>query len=302
MRLSSLRWALFAAGEPVTPVCLRYNWRHYNPSGCGKNHVLPVALLRTLLQFKNSVEITILDTYVPSGAEISDPRLYASNVRRVMASHLQVAVTEHSYDDAFLAYESKAHVGSDFEVARLKSLYNCSYEELKELLKAFELHDKDHSGAISCDEFREAVGTAGLCCSQSTTGEASLEQIFAFFDQDNSGEIEYREFIQVAALLSGRCTSQSRAKLAFLIYDTEKQGKVRRGILQQAVNSSVASLGDDLGHELLEGEDDELDFAQFCTLVAERPEALEAALEPLRLRLNLPTLGSAAPSEIKKDK
>ena len=45
--------------------------------------------------------------------------LYASSVcplPKVMAAHLDVPCTEQSYEDAFFAFGSRAHVGSDFEV------------------------------------------------------------------------------------------------------------------------------------------------------------------------------------------
>ena len=50
--------------------------------------------LRMLCQLNNSVEVTILPPYVPSQQEQADPRLYASNVRRLFADTLQVPMIE----------------------------------------------------------------------------------------------------------------------------------------------------------------------------------------------------------------
>jgi len=297
--LVQFKQGAFSAGQPITPVCLRYRWRHYNPSGCGKNCSMPVAILRMLLQFANFCDIDILDTYVPSEAEKKDPRLFAENVRKLMAFHLNVPFTEHSYDDAFLAYESKAHVGTDFELGPLKAMYDWSYEDLRTLLRTFEQLDGSRSGAIGHRDFAKAMQSLGL---GQVRDSASVERLFSFLDQDRSGGIEYREFVQIAALLSGRCSAVTCAKLAFLIYDVGGTGKVRRGLLQKAVDSAIAhpsSEDEPSPGTLLLGEagaEEELHFEQFVALVEAKPAVLEAGLGLLRDRLGLPGLGQGAPA------
>lgn len=312
----------FSSGQPVTPVCLRYPFKHYNPCGCGKNTNVGMAILRMLLQFKNRCEIDVLDTYVPSELEKEDPRIFAGNVRMEMAAHLQVPFTEHSYDDAFLVHASKAHVGNDFEISQLKSMYNYTFDDLKALLKTFEQCDRSNSGVISYTEFKQAMSSGGLVQEGSDVSVErlkSVERVFAFIDQDHSGGIEYREFVQIAALLSGRCSLVSRAQLAFLVYDVEGKGKVQRRLLRQAVDDSVAhprtssvvsdtvDSADELspGSQLLgncgdEEDTEELDMDEFCKLVESQPAVLEDALDLVRDRLGMSgNLGHLIPG--KKD-
>ena len=44
-------------------------------------------------QFYNSLNVTILPPYIPSEAERKDPDLYADNVRRLYAQHLQLPLS-----------------------------------------------------------------------------------------------------------------------------------------------------------------------------------------------------------------
>lgn len=267
----------FSTGEPVTPVCLRYVWQHYNPSGCGKNSNAGIALLRSMLQFKNRCEIKILDTYVPSSEEKADPLIFAKNVRTLMASQLGVPCTDHSYEDAKLGYESKAKVGCDFEVAQLKSTYGYSMEELTELMKLFGHFDTSSSGAVSKKEFAEFIRSAD---SAFECDESLASRLFEFIDSDESGSIEFPEFVELAALLSGRRTTMSRTWLAFLVRDIKGTGKVERKLLRSVLDDSSGGSEDA----------DEFDIEDFSQLAKRHPDVLEAALDPLRSCLGLPSL------------
>merc|ERR1712151_1200924 len=50
-----------------------------------------------------------------------------------------------------------------------------------------------------------------------------------------NGRIEYREFVQFLALLSGRCSQETLVKLAFLIIDQEGTGRVHTRALRGMV-------------------------------------------------------------------
>jgi len=286
----------FCSGHPVLPVCLKFPHKHYNPGWCGRNESLPLSLLRIMLQFANHCEIDILEAYVPSEAERQEPILFGNNVRKAMARHLGIGTTEHSYDDAFLAAQAVETTGN-FEVAELKSAYNFAFDDLAGILKKFHKMDRDKSGTLSQAEFSEVIRSCSL---GSLRGAASVDKLFSFFDQDGSGCIDYVEFVQGSALMSGKCSASSRAKLAFLILDVEGTGKVRRGLLQKSIDSglahalnpfeipqfaspgtrlmSIATLSDPTVRE-------EIGFEEFKTVVNENPEILDAALQVLRDRL-----------------
>ncbi|KAL2471757.1 Lysophospholipid acyltransferase LPEAT1 [Abeliophyllum distichum] len=73
----------FLAQAPVLPVILRYPYQRFSPawdSISGARHVLLL-----LCQFVNYMEVKQLPVYYPSQQEKDDPKLYAENVRRLMA-------------------------------------------------------------------------------------------------------------------------------------------------------------------------------------------------------------------------
>ncbi|CAN4093818.1 unnamed protein product [Withania somnifera] len=73
----------FLAGAPVQPVILRYPYQRFSPAWDSISGVRHVIFL--LCQFVNYVEAIWLPVYYPSQQEKDDPRLYAENVRRLMA-------------------------------------------------------------------------------------------------------------------------------------------------------------------------------------------------------------------------
>ncbi|XP_049390337.1 lysophospholipid acyltransferase LPEAT1 isoform X2 [Solanum stenotomum] len=73
----------FLSGAPVQPVILRYPYQRLSPAWDSISGARHVILL--LCQFVNYMEATWLPVYYPSQQEKDDPRLYAENVRRLMA-------------------------------------------------------------------------------------------------------------------------------------------------------------------------------------------------------------------------
>ncbi|XVE94754.1 hypothetical protein REPUB_Repub02eG0036200 [Reevesia pubescens] len=74
----------FLARAPVLPVILRYPYQRFSPAWDTISGVRHVVFL--LCQFVNHMEVTRLPVYYPSQQEKDDSKLYANNVRRLMAS------------------------------------------------------------------------------------------------------------------------------------------------------------------------------------------------------------------------
>ncbi|XP_040996562.1 lysophospholipid acyltransferase LPEAT1-like isoform X2 [Juglans microcarpa x Juglans regia] len=82
----------FLAKAPVLPVILRYPFRRFSPawdSMSGARHVFFL-----LCQFVNHLEVIRLPIYYPSQQEKDDPKLYADNVRRLMASEGNLTLSD----------------------------------------------------------------------------------------------------------------------------------------------------------------------------------------------------------------
>ena len=82
------RTGAFVLGKPVLPVCLHYRFKHHSPAWTFTNEAWQ--LLRTLTQFVNYLDVTIQPPYMPSAAEVSNPRLFADHVREHMANTLSL--------------------------------------------------------------------------------------------------------------------------------------------------------------------------------------------------------------------
>ncbi|KAI3684810.1 hypothetical protein L6452_34036 [Arctium lappa] len=73
----------FLAKSPVLPVILRYPYERFSPAWDSISGARHVILL--LCQFVNNMTVTRLPIYYPSQEEKENPKLYAENVRRLMA-------------------------------------------------------------------------------------------------------------------------------------------------------------------------------------------------------------------------
>ncbi|CAL0327031.1 unnamed protein product [Lupinus luteus] len=82
----------FLAQAPVQPVILKYPYQRFSPAWdtiSGVRH-----LIFLLCQFVNYIEVTKLPVYYPSQQEKEDPKLYANNVRRLMASEGNLVLSD----------------------------------------------------------------------------------------------------------------------------------------------------------------------------------------------------------------
>ncbi|KAM5564822.1 lysophospholipid acyltransferase LPEAT1 [Rosa sericea] len=82
----------FLAKAPVLPVILRYPYQRFSPAWDSISGVRHVIFL--LCQFKNRIEVTRLPVYYPSQEEKDDPKLYANNVRKLMASEGSMTLSD----------------------------------------------------------------------------------------------------------------------------------------------------------------------------------------------------------------
>uniref|UniRef100_A0A1Y1N7U0 Phospholipid/glycerol acyltransferase domain-containing protein n=1 Tax=Photinus pyralis TaxID=7054 RepID=A0A1Y1N7U0_PHOPY len=114
----------FYPGVPIQPVCIRYpnkldtvTWTWEGPSALK-------LLWLTLTQVYSYCEIEFLPVYTPSEAEKRDPKLFANNVRNVMAKALGVPVLDYTYDDCRLMTRAKEmnlpHANSLVEIQKLR--------------------------------------------------------------------------------------------------------------------------------------------------------------------------------------
>lgn len=93
------RLGAFIPGVPVQPICLRYSNSLDTVTWTWEGIGALKVLCWTLAQLHTSVQLEYLPPYVPNKQEKEDPKLFASNVRAVMAKQLNIPVTDCNYFD-----------------------------------------------------------------------------------------------------------------------------------------------------------------------------------------------------------
>ena len=219
----------FTAQQNVQPLILRYSSPYYDVAACGDNNGGMVqSFLLMMCQPWIHLKCTMMPVYKPTAAEQADAILFARNVRAKMADEMRVPVTEHSYEDVFFVQHmqkvGKKQVGNEFVVKDIRNAFNLSKDAINALLDRF-AGATGKKSVMDVDEFCR--------CLDLKVGTREAEMLFHFFDNDDSGHIEFPEFIRGVALLSQNVNDVDRLKLAFAMLDHEKEGKVALADLRQ---------------------------------------------------------------------
>mmetsp|Transcript_64682 Transcript_64682/g.95642 ORF Transcript_64682/g.95642 Transcript_64682/m.95642 type:complete len:411 (+) Transcript_64682:30-1262(+) len=93
----SFRSGSFVPGAPVKPVLVSMPFKHFSPSY--ESIYTQVLVARSLCQFYNRMQVRYLEDYIPSEEEKNDPKLYAENVRNIIAYASNLPMCDASYAD-----------------------------------------------------------------------------------------------------------------------------------------------------------------------------------------------------------
>lgn len=139
-------------------------------------------------------------------------------------------------------------------------------EETKKLVKSFKIMDCNGDGVLSRQELISAYEKSmprDLACS-------TVDQVMRSVDSDNSGVIDFSEFI-LASLHSKTVLSQPNLQLLFRQFDEDGSGKVTIAEIKEKVRTKDNSISDELWDELVgqvdSNSDRELDFGEFSRLM-----------------------------------
>lgn len=207
----------FFPGVPVQPVLLRYNnalntfpWTWDGPGAFS-------VFWLTLCNLSNNLELEFLPVYRPSEEEKHDPKLYARNVRAVMAKAYKVPVTDHTYEDTRLMEEAKA-MGLPCEVGvvefhKLLSKLGFKLEGLRTHLTKY-ADIASSGGYIKIEDFAKYLNVPV---------SPALQEVFDVYDRDGSGKIDFREYVIGCALVSQPANTEDTFQMAFKMFGGDKE-------------------------------------------------------------------------------
>ncbi|XP_013172671.1 PREDICTED: 1-acylglycerophosphocholine O-acyltransferase 1 isoform X2 [Papilio xuthus] len=255
----------FYPGVPVQPVTIRYpnardtvTWTWEGPGALK-------LLWLTLTQVHSSCEIEFLPVYYPNEAEKKDPKLYARNVRDVMARALGVPVLDYTYDDCRL-------------IARAKQLHIPGGAAAREVAEARQQLGLDRSGLdagwcgagarwVTREQFGERLGVPD---------HPALHKLFDIFVQRSSGLVYFPDYLLCTCfLVTQHAPLTELISYAFKLYDSSGSGRVQMTDFEEIATKCVGLSVED-AHNVFQQADAEekgyLTYDEFISFAQKRSD------------------------------
>uniref|UniRef100_A0A8C8E418 Lysophosphatidylcholine acyltransferase 2 n=1 Tax=Oryzias sinensis TaxID=183150 RepID=A0A8C8E418_9TELE len=220
--LITFKQGAFIPGVPVQPVLIRYPNKMDTVTWTWQGYSSMTLLLLTLCQLYTTVEIEFLPPHVPTEEEKKSPALYASRVRETMAQALRVPVTDHTYEDCRLmisAGELTLPMEAGLvEFTKISCKLNLKWDNVKKELENFAAMARScKGGRITLDEFARFLKLPVT---------PALEELFALFDRDGDGTIDFREYVIGVTILCRPANTEDLLRMAFKLFDTDEDEKI----------------------------------------------------------------------------
>ncbi|XP_020284682.1 lysophosphatidylcholine acyltransferase isoform X1 [Pseudomyrmex gracilis] len=230
--LITFKSGAFYPGVPVQPVCIRYpnkldtvTWTWEGPGALK-------LLWLTLTQLNSSCEIEFLPVYKPSEAEKLDPKLYANNVRRLMADALKIPVSDYTYDDCRII--RKAHQLHLPHASSIVKTHKLRYKlGLVESKTEEELVQKKTSnfGEVNLQEFAQIL--------RLDEKDPTTQQLFRIHDKLGLGKIDLEEYIFTVLATANASSELDKVEIAFDVCGSKTTTSLTQSELRKALRLSL---------------------------------------------------------------
>ncbi len=140
-----------------------------------------------------------------------------------------------------------------------------SKEEIVEIKRAFDLFDDDNDGSITPKDLADAYNEMGM-----NANNKVIYQILAELDHDNSGMIDFDEFIQLATARPDFKPTRNELMKIFRIFDIGSKGKISKQDLKKIADELGQETSDDELKKMMRkadrNDDGFVDFDDFCLI------------------------------------
>jgi len=276
----------FLPGVPVQPIVVRMSFKYHDPAWVTGGPSQLQLMHRMFCQVYNNMELEYMPVYKPSaeesGGDWASSKLFAKNVRKVVAERMDVPVTEHSYEDvrlAGVAAQLKIPNVNDamIEIGKAKAFLGegVTLKTIEKHLNSFAAMDTEGRGEVDFEQFAKAFEL------RKEDGEytAGSRALFDLIDHDGSGVINFKDYLFGLALVNETPSNrQQLVKLAFASFE-----KAPGSGLGLAEFHSLVSFNPELTSEEIEGmfknadvdKDGKINYSDFNKFVGGQPKLLE---------------------------
>ncbi|XP_055477147.1 lysophosphatidylcholine acyltransferase 2 isoform X2 [Psammomys obesus] len=223
----------------------------------------------TFCQLFTKVEVEFMPVQAPSDEEKNDPVLFASRIRNLMAEALGIPVTDHTYEDCRLMISAGQLTlpmeAGLVEFTKISRKLKLDWDSIRKQLDEFaSIASSSKGGRIGIEEFAEYL---------KLPVSDVLRQLFALFDRNNDGSIDFREYVIGLSVLCNPANTEEIIQVAFKLFDVDEDGYITE---EEFCTILQASLGvpdldvSGLFREISQG--DSVSYEEFKSFALKHPE------------------------------
>ncbi|XP_062032241.1 lysophosphatidylcholine acyltransferase 2 [Lepus europaeus] len=289
----------FIPGVPVQPVLLRYPNKLDTVTWTWQGYTFLQLCVLTFCQPFTKVEVEFLPVQVPSDEEKGDPVLFASRVRNLMAEALGIPVTDHTYEDCRLMISAGQLTlpmeAGLVEFTKISRKLKLDWDGIRKHLDEYaSIASSSKGGRIGVEEFAEYL---------KLPVSDVLRQLFALFDRNNDGSIDFREYVIGLAVLCNPANTEEIIQVAFKLFDVDEDGYITEEEFSTILQASLGVPDLDVSglfKEIAHG--DSISYEEFKSFALKHPEYAKIFTTYLDLQtchvFSLPKEAQTAPSVV----
>ncbi|XP_053682491.1 lysophosphatidylcholine acyltransferase isoform X2 [Sabethes cyaneus] len=225
----------FYPGVPIQPVLVRYPNRVDTVTWTWEGPDALQILWRTLTQFHTFCEIEFLPVYHPNEEEKRDPKLYARNVRNLMARELGIPISDYTFDDCklmtFVKNIKMPYAASSADIDKLRKTLGLNKLNIEEQIVTDEAKFTEENSYLTLEKFAQRLNVPA--------DDESTKKLFRIFVRPSRTDvIDFREYLLMSLFLITLYTPKSNfVRVLFHLYGDH--GKVSRASCYDALKYLV---------------------------------------------------------------